>query len=361
VNTGDATAADFCEFLKFLRLSGIGTLEVERGLAFLSFCRLLGNDALALVLLTLLHPIRSGGEISVGWPMATVVPPRLFCEADLDFCASRFYLYSAKEIQMLDRSLLHRILESPSLTLRTEDAFLRLLLDLGDDFADLLNYVEVSYLSEAGIALFVDRVQFADLTATLWSKVVNRLKGANRPEVASRRFQRSESAILTAQPSVLSQFQDKKLKLIYRGSDDGFGASDFHSKCDGIGNTVTVILTTKGWIFGGFSPLTWSLNGGYQADSTKQSFLFQIKDARNSAPRKFPISNPTYAIYCQSSYGPTFGGAHDVYVSDCCDQNGNSYTNLGHSYANDTGITGTQVFTGEQYFTVKEIEVFSIT
>jgi hypothetical protein len=27
---------------------------------------------------------------------------------------------------------------------------------------------------------------------------------------------------------------------------------------------------------------------------------------------------------------------------------------------NDTGINGQQVFTGEQYFTVKEIEVFTI-
>jgi hypothetical protein len=48
-------------------------------------------------------------------------------------------------------------------------------------------------------------------------------------------------------------------------------------------------------------------------------------------------------------------------VADNCNANTNSYTNLGKGYVNDTGITGNAVFTGEQYFTVKEIEVFSIT
>jgi hypothetical protein len=48
-------------------------------------------------------------------------------------------------------------------------------------------------------------------------------------------------------------------------------------------------------------------------------------------------------------------------VADYCNQNTNSYTRLGYGYVNDTGINEYQVFTGEQYFTVKEIEVFSIT
>jgi hypothetical protein len=48
-------------------------------------------------------------------------------------------------------------------------------------------------------------------------------------------------------------------------------------------------------------------------------------------------------------------------VADNCNTNTSSYTNLGSAYVNDTGITGTTVFTGEQYFTVKEIEVFTIT
>jgi hypothetical protein len=47
-------------------------------------------------------------------------------------------------------------------------------------------------------------------------------------------------------------------------------------------------------------------------------------------------------------------------VANECNANTSSSTNFGTAYVNDTGIAGNQVFTGEQYFTVQEIEVFSI-
>jgi hypothetical protein len=47
-------------------------------------------------------------------------------------------------------------------------------------------------------------------------------------------------------------------------------------------------------------------------------------------------------------------------VYDNCNTT-NNYTNLGGCYVNDTGIDGKLVFTGEYNFTVKEIEVFTIT
>jgi hypothetical protein len=86
-----------------------------------------------------------------------------------------------------------------------------------------------------------------------------------------------------------------------------------------------------------------------------------VKNSGNIEPHKFKLSNASYAIYSHSSYGPTFGNNKDIYVADNCTANNNSYTYLGGGYVNDTGITGTTVFTGEQYFTVKEIEVFTIT
>jgi hypothetical protein len=48
-------------------------------------------------------------------------------------------------------------------------------------------------------------------------------------------------------------------------------------------------------------------------------------------------------------------------VADNCNTNTSNYTNLGTAYVNDTGIDGKAVFTGEYNFTVKEIEVFTIT
>jgi hypothetical protein len=125
-------------------------------------------------------------------------------------------------------------------------------------------------------------------------------------------------------------------------------------------NTITLIETTKGYIFGGFTKIAWDSSGSYKGDDNRESYLFTIRNPHNLSARKFALSNPSYAIYCNSSYGPTFGGGHDIFVSDSSNTNANSYSNFGHSYVNDTGINGKQVFTGEYEFTVKEIEVFTI-
>jgi hypothetical protein len=151
------------------------------------------------------------------------------------------------------------------------------------------------------------------------------------------------------------------MRLLYRGSRDGFGASNFHNKCDGESNTITIVLTTKDFIFGGFSSLAWDSSSQYKVDNSRKSFVFSIHNPHNIKDRKFSLTNPTYTIYCQSNYGPTFGGGHDIYVADNCNNNTNSCTYLGNSYTNDTGIASDQFFTGERYFTVKEIEVFQVS
>jgi len=52
--------------------------------------------------------------------------------------------------------------------------------------------------------------------------------------------------------------QDQKWELKYRASRDGFKATDFHAKCDGVPNTLTVIKSTHGNIFGGFTEKPWT-------------------------------------------------------------------------------------------------------
>jgi hypothetical protein len=106
--------------------------------------------------------------------------------------------------------------------------------------------------------------------------------------------------------------------------------------------------------------VSWDSGSGYKTDSSQTSFLFTIKNPRNSEPRKFALSNPSCAIYCHSDCGPTFRGGHSIHVANDSNSNNNSYTNIGNYYVNDTGIDGQQVFTGERYFIVQDIEVFSI-
>jgi hypothetical protein len=35
--------------------------------------------------------------------------------------------------------------------------------------------------------------------------------------------------------------QNDKWSLLYRGTRDGFGSNDFHSRCDGHSNTLTIL------------------------------------------------------------------------------------------------------------------------
>lgn len=57
-------------------------------------------------------------------------------------------------------------------------------------------------------------------------------------------------------------------KLIYQGSKHGWKVSDFHKNCDGKGPTLTVLKSSAGQVFGGFTSVPWQTNevGKYEAD-----------------------------------------------------------------------------------------------
>ena len=66
--------------------------------------------------------------------------------------------------------------------------------------------------------------------------------------------------------------QNQMFSLLYRASDNGFAANDFHLKCDKV--THTIIKSTNGKIFGGFTEAAWSSNGGFSSSSN--SFIFSL-------------------------------------------------------------------------------------
>jgi hypothetical protein len=99
-------------------------------------------------------------------------------------------------------------------------------------------------------------------TAAQLSAEVAELRGwtAAAPEsliLSGLHAQRTDSLIVSDFPGIFAEFRGKQFKLLWRGSRDGFGASQFHGRCDAHSNTLTVILDTEGNIFGGFTPLEW--------------------------------------------------------------------------------------------------------
>jgi hypothetical protein len=75
-----------------------------------------------------------------------------------------------------------------------------------------------------------------------------------------------DSLIVSSILPLFDEFRGKRFVLLWRGSRDGFSARDFHERCDGRANTLTLILDSGGNVFGGFTPLEWESrvwNGEY--------------------------------------------------------------------------------------------------
>jgi hypothetical protein len=171
----------------------------------------------------------------------------------------------------------------------------------------------------------------------------------------------ADSEIISCFPEIFETFWGKPISLLWRGSRDGFGSTEFHRRCDGHANTLTVILDTEGNIFGGFTPVEWESRMCYQADYSLKSFLFTLKNPHNIPARKFELKaeGKNRAIKYDSGSGPYFG--YDIRVCNDCNANTGSWTSLGNSYTNDTELDSRIVFTGSLNFQVKEIEVFQKT
>ena len=133
----------------------------------------------------------------------------------------------------------------------------------------------------------------------------------------------------------------KELKKLYQATVDGDAASFFHSKCDGIPNTLVIIKSAGNRRFGGFTSKQWSSPNNYDYQFDKNAFLFSL-DKQKMYPFIGPenaqqYSNNNYAVYSHKNYGPTFGGYYIynsgfdgnfvVYIcSNCIHGSKSSYT-----------------------------------
>ncbi len=157
--------------------------------------------------------------------------------------------------------------------------------------------------------------------------------------------------------------------LKYRASRDGFSGEDFHTKCDGVSNTLTIIKTTNGNIFGAFAEKAWK-NGTYVMDP--KAFIISLINKENN-PFKAMISSigPYMALnglYSKSSTGPSFGydshnGYVDISIASNSNANQRSSSNFGHSFKHQDYPAGSAkaqaILAGSYNFQTIEIEVFT--
>ena len=149
----------------------------------------------------------------------------------------------------------------------------------------------------------------------------------------------------------ICEFQkQEKFQLLYRASEDGFNSDNFHQKCDGIKNTLTIIKSTNGNIFGGYTGAAWSSSGDYISDTN--SFIFSLINQSND-PFKAKCTDNQYEIVGNESHGPTYCSA--FHISSNSNTNLNSFSSFG-SYIH--GTYGDAILAGSKNFQTVEIEVF---
>jgi len=136
---------------------------------------------------------------------------------------------------------------------------------------------------------------------------------------------------------------------LYLASKDGDSAQDFHAKCDGKGPTVVIIRTTTGNVFGGYAHVSWRSDNVWTHGAT--SFLFRLRPSFGEYAKK--TGNNHYAVYGGSSYGPTFGNGHDIYVQSGALTGTGSHV-AGAAYA----ATGNTLNNGTTHFRVEDYVVF---
>ncbi|CAH3159545.1 unnamed protein product, partial [Porites evermanni] len=104
----------------------------------------------------------------------------------------------------------------------------------------------------------------------------------------------------------------------------------------------------------------------YQYDS--KAFLFSLVNRPGWAPVKLPqtgrySSSRAHSVLFGSSYGPSFGAGHDIFISNFASSNSNSFSNLGWTYSPPSGHSYSSTFAktflaGTSSFTPDEVETF---
>jgi hypothetical protein len=290
-------------------------------------------------------------------------------EQDIRPISSRFCELRDSEVETLDIEVLYRVLSDDHLVVTSEDSLFETIsrLSLRDrSFVQLLEFVRFEFVSAGKMQSAIELINdtFEHFTIGLWQRFANRLILSVSPTLGSRDVLSCpiESSIIGNYPDIFRQFGWKRFRLLYRGSRDGFSPATFHQCCDGHGNTLTIVKSTNDSIFGGYTPRSWNSENsveGYIADVSLESFLFTIQNPHKLAPRIFAQTQASHAIQYHSAHGPTFGNS-DLRVWRVRQGAFQGDSDLGHSYANDTGIAGDKVFTGDSRFISDEIEVFEV-
>ena len=136
---------------------------------------------------------------------------------------------------------------------------------------------------------------------------------------------------------------------MYRASRDGFSVSDFHSKCNGIENTFTVVKSESGDVFGRYTDKTWNTDTFFENVTDPDAFIFSLTNDEDKLFKFICYDGGQNASHCE----PLFGSySSSIYSAD----NSNN-----KSQSNAEKEKNWKILAGSYNFKTAEIEVYTKT
>ena len=158
----------------------------------------------------------------------------------------------------------------------------------------------------------------------------------------------------------------KKMELLFRGSDEGFEADAFHSKCDDQGPTLCLIQTEFSHICGGFTNMSWRDGSSKKRGEWREdpdAFIFVLRSPKDDVlPERWKVlpNKKEKTIKADAKWGPTFGYGYDIRISNNCHKEKDSVSQPDSSDASFATPKVEGILTGDDYFIVTEYEVYKV-
>eukprot|EP00823_Brevimastigomonas_motovehiculus_P003647 TRINITY_DN225_c0_g1_i6.p1 TRINITY_DN225_c0_g1~~TRINITY_DN225_c0_g1_i6.p1 ORF type:complete len:506 (-),score=134.07 TRINITY_DN225_c0_g1_i6:201-1718(-) len=204
---------------------------------------------------------------------------------------------------------------------------------------------------------------------TYWgakSKTHSRMKWSMEPRAGVSSFKDSEildkPELKKKMVTLYSKTENIKWERVFSAKEHGFAATNFHSKMDTETRpSLVIIKATTGNIFGGYTSKSWKPTTTSSYASDPESFLFSLVNKQNKELKLPASTSSTNHIYTNSSYGPVFGSAFNLYVCSSFNTNSN-YNSYGDAFqCSQNGVTSSNYydyFGGAYNFTVANMEIY---
>ena len=156
----------------------------------------------------------------------------------------------------------------------------------------------------------------------------------------SHYYLKNPSQFLPATQIVNSQYDSylrewighKQLRMLYRASEHDCNIESFHKCCDNYDHLLVIIKSTEGWIFGGYTSMSWRVNNPndkgcmlmiFPSDCIDEfkndphAFIFTLKNPHEVPPTRYMKRRESqYSLECVAKYGPDFcnTGSSDLLI-----------------------------------------------